>query len=65
MYMEPSGSDWRLVELVVKNFGQKPAYGVKLEFATPPTVPRYESAGGWSRSPISSHPALGFRNIVS
>lgn len=28
----------------MKNFGQKPAYGVKLEFATPPTVPRYESA---------------------
>lgn len=44
MYMEPSASDWHLVELVVKNFGQKPAYGVKLEFATPPTVPRYESA---------------------
>ncbi len=44
MYMEPSASDWHLVELVVKNFGQKPAYGVKFEFATPPTVPRYESA---------------------
>lgn len=44
MYMEPSASDWHLVELVVKNFGQKPAYGIKLEFATPPTVPRYESA---------------------
>jgi hypothetical protein len=28
----------------VKNFGQKPAYGIKFEFATPPTVPRYESA---------------------
>ena len=44
MFMEPSASDWHLVELVVKNFGQKPAYGIKLEFATPPTVPRYESA---------------------
>ena len=44
MYMEPSAPDWHLVELVVKNFGQKPAYGIKLEFATPPTVPRYESA---------------------
>ena len=44
MYMEPSASDWHLVELVVKNFGQKPAYGIKFEFATPPTVPRYESA---------------------
>ena len=44
MFMEPSSTDWHLVELVVKNFGQKPAYGIKLEFATPPTVPRYESA---------------------
>ncbi len=44
MFMEPSASDWHLVELVVKNFGQKPAYGIKFEFATPPTVPRYESA---------------------
>ncbi len=44
MFMEPSASDWHLVELVVKNFGQKPAYGIQLEFATPPTVARYESA---------------------
>ncbi len=44
MYMEPSASDWHLVELVVKNFGQKPAYGIQLEFASPPTVARYESA---------------------
>ena len=44
MFMEPSASDWHLIELVVKNFGQKPAYGIKFEFATPPTVPRYESA---------------------
>jgi hypothetical protein len=44
MFMEPSASDWHLVELVVKNFGQRPAYGIKFEFATPPTVPRYESA---------------------
>jgi hypothetical protein len=44
MFMEPSAQDWHLVELVVKNFGQKPAFGIKFEFATPPTVPRYESA---------------------
>ena len=43
MFMEPSAQDWHLVELVVKNFGQKPAYD-QFEFATPPTVPRYESA---------------------
>jgi hypothetical protein len=42
MFMEPSPSDWHLIELVVKNFGQKPAFGIKFEFATPPTVPRYE-----------------------
>jgi hypothetical protein len=44
MFMEPSATDWHLVELVVKNYGQKPAYGIKLEFASPPTVARYESA---------------------
>lgn len=44
MFMEPSASDWHLVELVVKNYGQKPAYGIQLEFASPPTVARYESA---------------------
>jgi hypothetical protein len=44
MFMEPNATDWHLVELVVKNFGQKPAYGIKFEFATPPTMPRYESA---------------------
>jgi hypothetical protein len=44
MFMEPNATDWHLVELVVKNVGQKPAYGIKFEFATPPTVPRYESA---------------------
>ena len=44
MYMEPSASDWHLIELVVKNFGQKPAYGIEFEFATPPTIPRYENA---------------------
>jgi hypothetical protein len=44
MFMEPSASDWHLVELVIKNYGQRPAYGIKFEFASPPTVPRYESA---------------------
>ena len=34
MFMEPSASDWHLIELVVKNFGQKPAYGIK--FDSPP-----------------------------
>ena len=33
MFMEPSASDWHLVELVVKNFGKTPAYGIRFEFA--------------------------------
>ena len=44
MFMEPSASDWHLVELVVKNFGRTPAYGVRFEFVNPPTVGKYESA---------------------
>ena len=44
MFMEPSASDWHLVELVVKNFGQTPAYGVRFDFVNPPTVGKYESA---------------------
>jgi hypothetical protein len=43
MYMEPSASDWHLIELVVKNFGRTPAYGIRFEFANPPTVGRYEA----------------------
>ena len=38
MFMEPSASDWHLIELVVKNFGRTPAYGIRFEFANPPTV---------------------------
>ncbi|HYZ67046.1 MAG TPA: hypothetical protein VE666_04440 [Mycobacterium sp.] len=44
MFMEPSATDWHLVELVVKNFGRTPAYGIRFEFANPPTVGKYESA---------------------
>jgi hypothetical protein len=44
MFMEPSASDWHLVELVVKNFGRTPAYGIRFEFVNPPTVGKYESA---------------------
>lgn len=44
MFMEPSGSDWHLVELVVRNYGQRPAYGLRFEFANPPTVGKYESS---------------------
>src|SRR5690349_1028256 len=44
MYMEPSASDWHLIELVVKNFGRTAAYGIRFEFANPPTVGKYETA---------------------
>ena len=43
MYMEPSATDWHLIELVVKNFGRTPAYGIRFEFANAPTVGKYES----------------------
>jgi hypothetical protein len=44
MFMEPSATDWHLIELVVKNFGRRPAYGIRFEFANPPTVGKYESS---------------------
>lgn len=43
MFMEPAASDWHLVELVVKNFGRTPAYGIRFDFANPPTVAKYEN----------------------
>ncbi len=44
MFMEPSANDWHLVELVVKNYGRTPAFGIRFEFANPPTVGKYETA---------------------
>ena len=46
MFMEPAANDWHLVELVVKNFGPTPAYGIRFDWAHPPTVGKYESAYG-------------------
>ncbi len=46
MYMEPSATDWHLIELVVKNFGRTAAYGIRFEFANPPTVGKYEDTYG-------------------
>jgi hypothetical protein len=43
MYMEPAANDWHLVELVVRNFGQTPAYRIRFEWAHPPTVGKYEN----------------------
>jgi hypothetical protein len=43
MFMEPAANDWHLVELVVRNFGQTPAYGIRFEWAHAPTVGKYEN----------------------
>jgi hypothetical protein len=44
VFMEPHAADWHVIELVVRNFGQSPAYDVRFAFENPPTVARYESA---------------------
>ncbi|BBY28205.1 hypothetical protein GCM10023114_58880 [Mycolicibacterium sediminis] len=42
MFMEPHGSDWHVIELVVRNFGQTAAHDVRFDFPNPPTVAVYE-----------------------
>jgi hypothetical protein len=42
MFMEPHPSDWHVIELVVRNFGQTAAHDVRFEFINPPTVAIYE-----------------------
>ncbi|MDT5011361.1 MAG: hypothetical protein QOH57_2978 [Mycobacterium sp.] len=42
MFMEPHASDWHLIELVVRNFGETSAYDVQFTFINPPTVAQYE-----------------------
>lgn len=44
MFMEPHASDWHVIELVVRNFGQTAAHDIRLEFDTHPTVAAYEDA---------------------
>jgi hypothetical protein len=44
MFMEPHAADWHVIELVVRNFGQTPAYNVQFTFEHPPTVAEYENA---------------------
>ncbi|MCV7316184.1 hypothetical protein H7J77_11600 [Mycolicibacillus parakoreensis] len=44
MFMEPHPTDWHLIELVVRNFGQRTAYDIGFAFDTPPTVAAYENA---------------------
>jgi hypothetical protein len=42
MFMEPHASDWHVIELVVRNFGQTAAHDVHFDFTNPPTVAVYE-----------------------
>ncbi|WP_242453785.1 hypothetical protein [Mycolicibacterium sp. P9-64] len=42
MFMEPHPSDWHVIELVVRNFGQTAAHDVRFDFVNPPTVAIYE-----------------------
>jgi hypothetical protein len=42
MFMEPHPSDWHVIELVVRNFGQTAAHDVRFQFINPPTVAIYE-----------------------
>jgi hypothetical protein len=42
MFMEPSPTDWHVIELVVKNFGRTAAYDIGFTFFNPPTVAQYE-----------------------
>src|ERR1700742_1662660 len=44
MFMEPHPADWHVIELVVRNFGQTPAYDIAFSFLNPPTVAEYEHA---------------------
>ncbi|MCV7421458.1 hypothetical protein H7K45_12975 [Mycobacterium yunnanensis] len=44
MYMEPHASDWHVIELVVRNFGQTAAHDIRLDFVDHPTVAAYEDA---------------------
>jgi len=44
MFMEPHASDWHLIELVVRNFGQTAAYNIEFSFNEHPTVAIYEDS---------------------
>jgi hypothetical protein len=44
MFMEPHATDWHVIELVVRNFGQTAAYDIQFSFPHPPTVAEYESS---------------------
>lgn len=44
MFMEPHASDWHLIGLVVRNFGQTAAHNISFDFTNHPTVAIYEDS---------------------
>ena len=44
MFMEPHASDWHLIQLVVRNFGQTAAHNIEFSFTEHPTVAIYEDS---------------------
>lgn len=44
MFMEPHATDWHVIELVVRNFGQTAAHDIRIDFVNHPTVAAYEDA---------------------
>jgi hypothetical protein len=44
MFMEPHPSDWHVIELVVRNFGQTAAHDIRFDFVNHPTVAAYEDS---------------------
>jgi hypothetical protein len=44
MFMEPHPSDWHVIELVVRNFGQTAAHDIRIAFVNHPTVAAYEES---------------------
>jgi hypothetical protein len=44
MFMEPHPSDWHVIELVARNFGQTAAHDIRFEFVDHPTVAAYEDS---------------------
>jgi hypothetical protein len=55
MFMEPHAADWHVIELVVRNFGQTPAYDVQFAFEQAPTVAEYENASDGYADVVELH----------
>lgn len=44
LYMEPHATDWHVIELVARNFGQTAAHDIRFDFINHPTVAAYEDS---------------------